>query len=120
MEDLPPELLMTIFRFVKKNDLLNICLVSNKFLRIASSSVFWKEVELSKKKLANKNAAEEFLTRQRFKGSEFLKLSGNIRLTGHYKTSWKNYYEDQEQIKHATETYKFTRCRFALSGGNYE
>ena len=99
MEDLPPELLMTIFRFVKKDDLLNICLVNNKFLMIASSSVFWKEVELSKKKLANKNAAAEFLTRQRFKGSEILKLSGNIRLTGHYKTSWKDYYEDQEQIK---------------------
>ena len=77
MEDLPPELLMTIFRFVKKNDLLNICLVSNKFLMIASSSVFWKEVELSKKKLANTNAVEEFFTLERFKGSEFFKLSAH-------------------------------------------
>ena len=65
-EKLPPEILLKIFRLVSREDLLKICLVSKKFLAIASSSVFWRELILSKNKIVKNNACEEFQSLTRF------------------------------------------------------
>jgi len=78
VENLPPEILLRIFRLVTREDLLNVCLVSKKFLAVASLPEFWREVTPTKKKIVKKNGSEEFLSLDRFKNSHSFNLYGDI------------------------------------------
>ena len=96
-ERLPPEILLKIFRLISREDLLHVCLVSKKFLTIASSSVFWRKLSPCKNKLVKNNACEDFLSLNRFNETNCFKFQGVLISVQNNKRLQRKEYEEVEQ-----------------------
>ena len=109
IERLPPEIWHRVFRLVHKEDLLNICLVNRKFLAVASLPFFWREITLSRKKMVEKNAWQEFLKLGRFKYSYSIKLAAdqtNQYMFDNKRWKEKRSKETKESMINLMEIYK--------------